>query len=418
LRGINLSYPAKVNIAAQESKGRAVTDPNAEAQIFRSETRVVEVAVVARDANDMPVVDLRSCDLRVFDNGVEQSILSFDRLDGAAPPAGGNGASGPAGDGGAVRAPRLSIILLDALNTSPSNQVHGREAISEMLGNMPQGEDRIAILALGENLHLIHPFSPYRASLRETVDGYEGELPASGVVDPLDPWNPDPDSDPFLGERRLTITLNALLEIAGEMKDVPGEKSLLWITSGFPPPDDHQSIADGTRALAAARVMLYPVDARGLFTCPPKLCALLNAHIATMEEMAEQTGGRAFTTEMTLRRLRERRWTIRAKATCSLTRRAVTSRMGRRTSSSSELPGKAYICVIGRGISPIPSQNRHIEGLDCRRRPRAHLTNTNGARRGGKAGLGRAICAERAVVTKKRASMETCPEQPSGTLIP
>jgi VWFA-related protein len=245
---------------------------------------VVEVAVVARDANDMPVVDLRGSDLRVLDNGVEQSVLSFDLL----------GAS-EAGDGEAARAPapRLSIVLLDALNTSPSNQVFGRRAISEMLGSLPPGGDRIEILELGEHLDLVWPFSSNPATLRAALDAYEGAPPADGAADTG--WAKNPDPDPSLAEKRLAITLAAFQTIAGEMKDVPGEKSLLWITGGFPPPDDHQSIADGTRALAAARVMLYPVDARGLVACPGGQCPpWINSHIASMEEMAEQTGGRAF----------------------------------------------------------------------------------------------------------------------------
>jgi VWFA-related protein len=157
---------------------------------------------------------------------------------------------------------------------------------------MPQGQDSIAIFALGQDLHLIHPFSIYPAPLRAAVDSYQEEQPADGLPDIG--WDKNPDPDPSLADKRLAITLAAFQAIAGEMKDVPGEKSLLWITGGFPPPDDHELIADATRALAAARVMLYPVDARGLVTCPPPPCASVNAHIAAMEEMAEQTGGRAF----------------------------------------------------------------------------------------------------------------------------
>ncbi len=48
--------------------------------VFKSDTRVVEIAVVAKDASDSPIADLRQRDLRVFDNGVEQIMLSFENL--------------------------------------------------------------------------------------------------------------------------------------------------------------------------------------------------------------------------------------------------------------------------------------------------------------------------------------------------
>ena len=47
----------------------------AQGPTFRAGTRIVEVAVVAKDANDAPITDLREEDLRLFHNGVEQSIL-------------------------------------------------------------------------------------------------------------------------------------------------------------------------------------------------------------------------------------------------------------------------------------------------------------------------------------------------------
>jgi hypothetical protein len=52
----------------------------AQAPVFRTETRIVEIPIIATDARNSPVPDLTARDLRLLDNGVEQNILSLDRV--------------------------------------------------------------------------------------------------------------------------------------------------------------------------------------------------------------------------------------------------------------------------------------------------------------------------------------------------
>jgi VWFA-related protein len=263
--------------------------------VFQADTRVVEIAVVAKDANDSPIADLRQRDLRVFDNGAEQSMLSFENLGFAA------GTTGRTSTGAT---PRLSIILLDALNTSVSPQIYGRKAISDMLRTLPPGENGIAIFVLGDELRLLHDFSTDAASLRAAVDGYTGEHPHNGTVDPapfaggfsLAASVPATNKGAFLfEEERLAATLAAFTRIARNMQDVRGEKSLLWVTGGFLPPEDHKDIEAAMHALANSNVILFPVDARGLIACLGGACPPeVNLSIASMDEVAQLTGGRAF----------------------------------------------------------------------------------------------------------------------------
>jgi VWFA-related protein len=263
----------------------------AQGPIFRSDTRIVEVAVVAKDSSGSPITDLSQSDLRLFDNGVEQTILSFEKLGGIVKSTG-------------RPARRLSVIVLDALNTGWGAQIYGREAVSQMLLKLPPGTDRIAIFALGDQLHLLYDFSTDTASLRAAVDHYEGEQPFFGVdqarsSNPFsaelaseDVLRPKTHDDPFAGfaqELRLSRTLDALQAIARIMKDAQGEKNLLWVTAGFPPPASHQGIESAMRELAAAKLMLYPVDARGILA---SFQATVN--VDSMKELAEQTGGRVF----------------------------------------------------------------------------------------------------------------------------
>jgi len=267
--------------------------------VFRSDTRVVEVAVVAKSGDGSPVSDLHQRDFRLFDNTAEQTLLSFENLGVARLTLNANNASTTARDRPTLR---RSIIVLDELNTSLAGRVNERKAISEMLRSLPPGEDRIAIFALGDTLHLLHDFSTDIVSLRASVDTYEGERPATGLGE-RNPFSggfslaaprPTQDADSY-AELRLSRTLEAFTELARNMSNVPGEKNLLWLTAGFAPPEDRRDVEAATRALKAARMTMYPIDARGLLTCPPTGCPPeINLNIATMEDFAQQTGGRAF----------------------------------------------------------------------------------------------------------------------------
>ncbi len=173
-----------------------------------------------------------------------------------------------------------------------------------MLRTLPPGENRIAIFVRGDELRLLRDFSTDTASLRMAVDGYEGEHPRNGTVDPppfsggfsLAATVPVSNKDPFLfEEERLAATLTAFTRLARNMRDVRGEKSLRWVTGGFLPPEDHADIEAATHALATSNTILFPIDARGLIACPGGACPPeVNFTIASMEEVAELTGGRAF----------------------------------------------------------------------------------------------------------------------------
>jgi VWFA-related protein len=105
-----------------------------------------------------------------------------------------------------------------------------------------------------------------------------------------------PGPRPFaelLQRGQILDTLRALTTIARLVKRAPGQKNLLWLSSGFPlrleTESLHDEAAETARELNAANLTIYPIDARGLSVSP---AAYIN--IATMQELAEKTGGKAF----------------------------------------------------------------------------------------------------------------------------
>jgi VWFA-related protein len=141
--------------------------------------RCVEVAIVAKDSAHLPVTDLRKPDVRLFDKGVPQTILSLDKL---TPTAGPAAAANPSGRQAASAryARRLAVILLDGLNTEMKEQMTGSREISQMLRGLPEGSGAIAIYTLGNTLQVLHPFTTDYGSLRAALANYYGDQPLAG----------------------------------------------------------------------------------------------------------------------------------------------------------------------------------------------------------------------------------------------
>jgi VWFA-related protein len=221
---------------------------------FRVGTRVVGATIAATrsakklgilDWGSTPVGDLRATDLRLFDSDKRQEITSLEKLGQGGAPQAGDSVKGPDNR----LSTRTSIILLDALNTSFSDQIYGREGVSRMLSKLPAGH-RIAIFAFGGLLHLLHDFSTDYGALRTALGKYEGELPPTGVGN--SPFGSRdkattpgtaasaihvPGSDmlaAFDQQNRILGTLQALTEIAHSTKNYPGQKNLLWLSGVVP----------------------------------------------------------------------------------------------------------------------------------------------------------------------------------------
>ena len=288
---------------------------------IRTSTQVVLVPIVATRPNGSTVKDLRPSELRVFDNGKSQSVLSFERIDdGSAMPDIKPGTSNLPISSVANRYPHFSIILLDALNTAWSDQVYARRAVEHLLDSLPPGE-RTALFALGSRLYLLHDFSSNPEELRAALHKLSDSAPNHGTVPSSDsPYSAAVTYSAlasfsnltharevasgfearFYLRNRILQTLAALSAIARLAKNIQGQKDLLWVTSAFPlmvhGRDDaldsdsyYEQEQQTTRELSSAGLRVYPIDARGLSSNPN---AVVN--IATMQRFAADTGGEAF----------------------------------------------------------------------------------------------------------------------------
>ncbi len=314
-----------MGIRALCSVAMLVAVSTAQAQVseptLHTSTRIVAVTIVATHSNGSPVNDLRASDIRVFDNKKEQTIASFEAMETSSTrDTTHKTVSAPTSLPVASGYPHFSIILLDALNTEWSDQMYARRAVEHLLDYLPQGE-RVAIFVLGDHLYLQHDFSSNVVELRASLQHLSVMMPHGGVASsPSSPFSAELSGSDlvrfsnqtrlqgarssnealFFQRNRILQTFLAMTAIARLVKNAPGQKNLLWISSAFPldltgphGPLDIESFHDqakkATDEMNSDSVRIYPVDARGLS---------VNSHayinIGTMQELAEQTGGKAF----------------------------------------------------------------------------------------------------------------------------
>ncbi|HEV2489940.1 MAG TPA: VWA domain-containing protein [Candidatus Acidoferrales bacterium] len=320
---------------------------------IRVSTRLVQVEVIVRDKNG-PVENLTKDDFAIFDRGKPQAISLFtvDSAETAktatpAAPLPPNTFSDLPQYSAATQPRSITIVLLDNLNTvygsTPESKYEAtpywmedhalQNAKSHLIQFIEQlqPEDRVAIYGLRHSLHVLCDFTSDREQLLAILKNYDtGSVTNRAVVEPGYKTSPRNEDHPFgvangfengastrlagaANEDRGAETMAALQDIAAHVANIPGRKNLVWLTANLP-----FSGAAMAHVLSPANIAVYPVDARGLLahsvttelipgTADYDDVSGASGHmdnmpaqssqpigIATMQKLADETGGRAF----------------------------------------------------------------------------------------------------------------------------
>jgi VWFA-related protein len=322
----------------------------------------------------------------VFENGREQSIASFEEHRAADAPEAAQILALPANVYSDY--PRFAItsaanvLLLDALNTPLADQSYARQQMVDYLKKIPPGT-RMAVFTMASRLRMIAGFTTDAGALEEAITRGKGRRQQSALLE--SPQEEDAEDDVAAGmsgadggamqqfladtqsfqtDLRVRMTLDAMQELGRYLSMIPGRKNLIWFSGSFPlqiapdaslEPSEASSPTKGLAAqgasmlnpflaereysdevkqtddlLAAARVAVYPVDARGLMNlasvnasrsfapgpgmgsadsrrstgsiggqstaqrADSKFLQQTVAEYQTMQQIAEETGGEAF----------------------------------------------------------------------------------------------------------------------------
>jgi VWFA-related protein len=287
------------------------------AATLRIASRLVQVNVIVQDKDGNPVTDLTKNDFTLFDKGQEQQLAIF------APPSrpvsgtssvDTNSASAPNFFSNRVQrisegANSVTVILMDAVNTRFHDLAFVRGRVIAFVRSLTP-QDQVALYLLTPSkLYALHDFTNDSETLVRSVAGEPAADAATKRANKLiiDAFA---ESNYFYKGGRLGVVENtseAMKQIAKNVANIPGRKSLVWISGGFPlyigerDPIGARSerydfsplISATAKMLANADVAVYPVDARGLIA-PEGGRPYTLPNFDAMLTIAEGTGGHAY----------------------------------------------------------------------------------------------------------------------------
>jgi VWFA-related protein len=223
--------------------------------VIQVETHVVLVNVVAKDKHGRPVNDLSRNDFVLLDNNQEEKIAMFALEDASANATAFSSSSGrwTFTNRAGSSAPAVTVFLFDELNTALTDQELAKKDFLRYIRDMP-AESRVAVFVLGDSLTLLHDFSQDMASLISALGKHSNRInpevaaatapPQSansltGGVANTAQWDSfiQSSNQPYVDYTktvRATRTAEAVQTIAGHLLGIPGRKTLIWISGGFP----------------------------------------------------------------------------------------------------------------------------------------------------------------------------------------
>jgi len=327
-----------------------VTAPPSSSTTLHASARLVVVDVVVTDAQGNPVKGLPKSAFHVTESGKPQTIGSFEEHSSASanrsaslPPLQPGVFTNTASTGDSA----LNVLLLDRVNTPVQDQMFVRQQLLNYL-KTAKPNSRIAIFGLNSRLVMLQGFTSDPGMLRRAMEQSNSQAPATAADKEV-----GAGAD-FIGaqlagiEAQLTVspqmaqaiaefddvekntnenisvdlTLHAFNQLARYLAGFPGRKNLMWFSASFPlnlmprissgndpfngtpawAAEYHETVS----LLASSHVAVYPIDARGLMPTPLPISGYsgraqrtfstnLFESQSTMYEMAEDTGGKAYT---------------------------------------------------------------------------------------------------------------------------
>jgi VWFA-related protein len=329
---------------------------------FTARSELVLIPALVTDKSGNHITGLKQEDFTVLENGAEQKIATFEEITSDThrlsrprnPNSNTNEFSNSLAGGAANR--RITLMVLDLLNTRFADQAYARQDLLKYLTQSVDQREPTALYTLTRNgIQVIHDFTSdprvlvaglhkVKGDAFQMVDSPEDVESITGTASPDGSAGVDPGSvqsetqklqtmleDSELNfqsfEQRLAITytLEAMQQLAQGLAGFPGRKSLIWAGGGFP-----FSVSDNTMQLAPAgrdslsdvlplyehtwqllndaQISLYPVDVKGLQVVVMPSAAVskpgknyarnmswrqLDTQ-ATFQTFAAMTGGRAY----------------------------------------------------------------------------------------------------------------------------
>jgi VWFA-related protein len=227
----------------------APTAPSEKAPVIRTETRLVLVDAVVRDKKGNAVRDLGPKDFKVWEDGKEQSISAVTLENEASLKDGRR---------------QYFILFFDNSTVSFADQMSARRAAGQFVERNAGPNKVMAVIEFGGAVRISQNFTTDVEKLKKAVSSSKFSSVGS-MADAGGPSLTRAGND--FGSRTV---LMALATVARNLGTVPGRKTLVLFSSGFPLTLGLTSeVTAAINACNRNNVAVYPVDARGLVAPQP-----------------------------------------------------------------------------------------------------------------------------------------------------
>jgi VWFA-related protein len=257
--------------------------------VIRVETRLVLVDVVAVDKKGDYVRGLTAGDFRVWEDDKEQEIKSFSlEAEGVSP---------------ANSQTHYLILFFDNSTMTMADQLNARRAASQFIEANAAPNRLMAVVNFTGSVRIAQNFTADVERLKRAVSGAQMSAVSPNVetvAQNTPSGMPSFALDATSADFGVRSDLLALRDLAKNLAGVPGRKTLVWLTSGFPlGPEQISEVKATISECNKANVAVYPIDARGLvatgaFLIPPAGASVAETLRASFVSTSLEGGGRPF----------------------------------------------------------------------------------------------------------------------------
>jgi len=222
------------------------------AAVIHAETSLVLVDTVVTDKKGNYVRDLTVKDFKVWEDGKEQPITSFSLEDDAATP------DHPQ--------KRYLVLFFDNSTMEIGDQAQARLAAAQFIDANAGPNRLIAIVNFTGTTSIAQNFTADVGRLKQAVATLKNSSVNPNAEQPVELASLGiptlSNAEAFFGVRTVLL---ALRNLAKGLASIPGRKTLVFVTAGFPfTPERESELTATIDTCNKANVAIYPIDVRGL----------------------------------------------------------------------------------------------------------------------------------------------------------
>jgi VWFA-related protein len=236
-----------------------------EVPVIKAQTRLVLVDTVVTDKKGNYIRNLAAKDFKVWEDNKEQAISSFAFEDETA--------------SSADSQKRYLVLFFDNSTMDNGDQIRARAAAAKFIDANSAPNHLMAIVNFGGTVQVAQNFTADAERLKQVASGIRAsnvspDTQAPVQIASLGTPQGIPAGVPNLSNAEADFGVQsvmlALRTLAKDLSTVPGRKTLIMLTSGFPlTPEYTAELTAVIDACNKANVAIYPIDVRGLVASAP-----------------------------------------------------------------------------------------------------------------------------------------------------